>query len=102
MSKLSKEELIAKVNNIVTDVDSAIELIEDISDSMDEKTVDEAEVEALKSKNEELNWQLTDLKERYKNRFLGIPENPEETSGSGENENVPELETKEVVDIKEI
>jgi len=102
MAKLSKEELIAKVNNIVTDVDSAIELIEDIFDSMGEKTVDEAEVEALKEKNEELNYQLTDLKERYKNRFLGIPENPEEISGAGEAEDVPELETKDVIDIKEI
>lgn len=97
--KLSKEELIAKVNTNVTDTDLAIELIEDISDSMEEKTVDEAEVEALKAKNEELNYQLTDLKERYKNRFLGIPEEPGE---HGEPEKVPELETKEVVDIKEI
>lgn len=95
--KLSKEELIAKVNANVTDTDLAIELIEDISDSMEEKTVDEAEVEALKAKNEELNYQLTDLKERYKNRFLGIPEEE-----PGEPEKVPELETKEVVDIKEI
>ena len=97
--KLSKEELIAKVNAMVEDVDKSIELIEDISDSMDEKTVDQAEVEALKEKNEELNYQLTDLKERYKNRFLGIPEEPGEPE---EPENVPELETKDVIDIKEI
>lgn len=96
--KLSKEELIAKVNTIVTDTDSAIELIEDISDSMEEKTVDETEVDALKEKVDELNYQLTDLKERYKNRFLGIPEEP----GEPEPENVPELETKDVIDIKEI
>ena len=84
---------------MVEDVDKSIELIEDISDSMDEKTVDQAEVEALKEKNEELNYQLTDLKERYKNRFLGIPEEPGEPE---EPENVPELETKDVIDIKEI
>ena len=97
--KLSKEELINKINNKIEDVDLSIELIEDISDSMDEKTVDQAEVEALKEKNEELNYQLTDLKERYKNRFLGIPEEPGEPE---EPENVPELETKDVIDIKEI
>lgn len=100
--KLSKEELIAKVNGRIEDVDLAIELIEDITDSMEEVTIDEAEVNALKEKVDELNYQLGDLKERYKNRFLGIPDNPEEPGEAGEGENVPELETKEVVDIKEI
>lgn len=98
--KLSKEELIAKVNEKIENVDLAIELIEDITDSMEEVTVDEAEAKALKDKVEELNWQLTDLKERYKNRFLGIPE--EEPGEPEEGENVPELETKDVIDIKEI
>lgn len=96
--KLSKEELIAKVNEKIENVDLAIELIEDITDSMEEVTVDEAEAKALKDKVEELNYQLVDLKEKYKNRFLGIPEETEET----EETEVPELETKEVVDIKEI
>ena len=96
--KLSKEELIAKVNERIENVDLAIELIEDITDSMTEVSVDEAEAKALKDKVEELNYQLVDLKEKYKNRFLGIPEASEET----EETEVPELETKEVVDIKEI
>jgi hypothetical protein len=93
--KLSKEELIAKVNEKIENVDLAIELIEDITDSFEL-----ADTSELDNKISELTEELSNLKEKYKNRFLGIPENPEETSGAGEN--VPELETKDVVDIKEI
>lgn len=95
--KLSKEELMAKVNEKVENVDLAIELIEDITDSFEL-----ADTSELDNKISELTDELSNLKEKYKNRFLGIPENPEETSGAGEAEDVPELETKEVVDIKEI
>ena len=97
MAKLSKEELIAKVNEKIENVDLAIELIEDITDSFEL-----ADTSELDNKISELTEELSNLKEKYKNRFLGIPENPEETSGAGETEDVPELETKEVVDIKEI
>lgn len=92
--KLSKEELIAKVNEKVENVDLAIELIEDITDSFEL-----ADTSELDNKISELTEELSNLKEKYKNRFLGIPEEPGEPE---EGENVPELETKEVVDIKEI
>lgn len=95
--KLSKEELIAKVNEKVENVDLAIELIEDITDSFEL-----ADTSELDNKISELTDELSNLKEKYKNRFLGIPENPGELNGAGEAEDVPELETKEVVDIKEI
>jgi hypothetical protein len=95
--KLSKEELIAKVNEKIENVDLAIELIEDITDSFEL-----ADTSELDNKISELTEELSNLKEKYKNRFLGIPENPGETSGAGEGEKVPELETKDVVDIKEI
>lgn len=95
--KLSKEELMAKVNEKVENVDLAIELIEDITDSFEL-----ADTSELDNKISELTDELSNLKEKYKNRFLGIPENPEELNGAGEAEDVPELETKEVVDIKEI
>lgn len=94
--KYSKEDLIAKVNDKIEDVDLAIELIEDITDSMEEKTVDQAEVDALKTKVDELNWQLSDVKEKYKQRFLGV------TEEDPEKDPVPELEAKDVIDIKEI
>ena len=92
--KLSKEELIAKVNEKVENVDLAIELIEDITDSFEL-----ADTSELDTKITELTEELSNLKEKYKNRFLGIPEEPGEPE---EPENVPELKTKEVVDIKEI
>lgn len=92
MAKLSKEELIAKVNEKIENVDLAIELIEDITDSFEL-----ADTSELDGKITELTEELSNLKEKYKNRFLGIPEAPEETG-----DEVPELETKEVVDIKEI
>lgn len=92
--KLSKEELIAKVNEKIENVDLAIELIEDITDSFEL-----ADTSELDAKITELTEELLNLKEKYKNRFLGIPEEPGEPE---EDENVPELETKEVVDIKEI
>ena len=97
MAKLSKEELIAKVNEKIENVDLAIELIEDITDSFEL-----ADTSELDNKISELTEELSNLKEKYKNRFLGIPENPTEASGAGEGENVPELETKDVIDIKEI
>lgn len=94
MAKLSKEELIAKVNEKIENVDLAIELIEDITDSFEL-----ADTSELDNKISELTEELSNLKEKYKNRFLGIPEAPE-TEETGDE--VPELETKEVVDIKEI
>lgn len=95
--KLSKDELISKVNEKIENVDTAIELIEDITDSFE--AGEPVDTSALDAEIEDLKSQLGDLKERYKNRFLGIPEEPGEPE---EPENVPELETKEVVDIKEI
>ncbi len=97
--KLTKQELINKINNTVTDVDLAISLIEDVSDSMEETSVDVTEVEALKSKVDELTYQLDDMKERYKARFLTSEETEENETPTEENE---ETEEDEVVDIKEI
>ena len=75
--KLSKDELIAKINGYEIDDNVKIELMEDVTDSL-ENTVDTSETDELKAKYEE-------LKQKYKDRFL----KGEETE-------------KEVVDIKEI
>lgn len=90
--KLSKEELKAKISEKVTDPELSIELLEDVEDSFSEEgEVDNTELEELKEK-------YSNLQERYKARFLsGSEEDEEETK-----EDVPELEEKEVVDIKEI
>ena len=90
--KLSKEELKAKISEKVTDPELSIELLEDVEDSfVEEGTVDNTELEDLKEK-------YSNLQERYKARFLSGSEEDEEES----KEDVPELEEKEVVDIKEI
>lgn len=89
--KLSKDELKAKVNEIVTDNDTAIQLLEDIEDSMEVAEVDTTAIDELQAK-------FNDLQEKYKKRFL---EGKEEKTEEKEEEK-EELEEKEVIDIKEI
>ena len=86
--KLSKEELKQKVNDLVADNDIAIQLLEDIEDSMEVGEVDTTKIDELQAK-------LDDLQEKYKQRFLKGDEVKKEEVDE-------ELEEKEVIDIKEI
>lgn len=62
--KLSKEELISKINGLEIDDNVKIELMEDVTDSMEvAPEVDNTELEEIKTKYEE-------LKTKYKERFL--------------------------------
>lgn len=62
--KLSKEELISKINGLEIDDNVKIELMEDVTDSMEvAPEVDNSELEEIKTKYEE-------LKTKYKERFL--------------------------------
>ena len=88
--KLSKEELKQKVNELVTDNDIAIQLLEDIEDSMEVGEVDTTKIDELQAK-------LDDLQEKYKQRFLKGDDKKD-----AEEEVDEELEEKEVIDIKEI
>ena len=89
--KLSKEELKQKVNELVTDNDIAIQLLEDIEDSMEVGEVDTTKIDELQAK-------FDDLQEKYKQSFLsGEVKKVEEKKDDDE-----ELEEKEVIDIKEI
>lgn len=90
--KLSKEELKQKVNELVTDNDIAIQLLEDIEDSMEVGEVDTAKIDELQAK-------LDDLQEKYKQRFLKGDDKKEVEDKKEVDE---ELEEKEVIDIKEI
>ena len=64
MSKMSKEELISKINGLEIDDNVKIELMEDVTDSMEvTPEVDNSELEEIKTKYEE-------LKTKYKERFL--------------------------------
>lgn len=90
--KLSKEDLKAKVNEIVTDNDIAIQLLEDIEDSMEVGEVDTSKIDELQAK-------LDDLQEKYKQRFL---KGDDKKDVEDKKEVDEELEEKEVIDIKEI
>ena len=90
--KLSKEELKQKVNELVTDNDIAIQLLEDIEDSMEVGEVDTTKIDELQAK-------LDDLQEKYKQRFL---KGDDKKEADDKKEVDEELEEKEVIDIKEI
>lgn len=87
--KLSKDELKQKVNELVNDNDIAIQLLEDIEDSME---VDTAKIDELQAK-------FDDLQEKYKQRFL---KGDDKKDAEDKKEVDEELEEKEVIDIKEI
>lgn len=90
--KLSKEELKQKVNELVTDNEIAIQLLEDIEDSMEVGEVDTSKIDELQAK-------LDDLQEKYKQRFL---KGDDKKDAEDKKEVDEELEEKEVIDIKEI
>ena len=88
MAKLTKEELIAKINEKLSDnAELAVELMEDITDSWE---VDTSELDALKGKYDE-------LLQKYKDRFVSGEEIPAE-------EKAPEVvdEEEKVIDVQEI
>lgn len=89
--KLSKEELIEKINGLAIEDEIKISLLEDISDSMEIVEPDNSELEDIKAKYEE-------LKTKYKERFLKGSEETDED----EKEDSEELKEEEVIDIKEI
>ena len=90
--KLSKEELKQKVNELVTDNEIAIQLLEDIEDSMEVGEVDTTKIDELQAK-------LDDLQEKYKQRFL---KGDDKKDAEDKKEVDEELEEKEVIHIKEI
>lgn len=91
MAKLTKEELIAKINEKELPEEFKIELMEDITDSFgeSEEMVTKEEFESITNKYEE-------LLAKYKERFL---DSKEEVKKEDEDK---EYEEKEVIDVKEI
>lgn len=92
--KLSKDELIQKINDKVMDEDVKIELMEDITDSFEVTSEEPKEDERVA----ELEEKYKNLQEKYKERFLKGSEEVTET----EEEEETEEKQEEVVDIKEI
>lgn len=93
--KLSKQELKQRISDSITDNEElVISLLEDIEDSMvetNENVIDETKTKEL----EDLKWKYEDLRAKYKERFLKGNE-------SENTEDNPEMEEKEVIDVKEI
>lgn len=92
--KLSKKDLLKKINEKVTDVDLATELIEDVEDSFEgaDTTELEQQIEDLQTKNAE-------LKQKYKDRFLkgndgDIDPNKKKPTNEDEDEDEPEQPKK--------
>ena len=92
--KLSKDDLIKKINDKVMDEDVKIELMEDITDSFEEGSTNEEDTQRIT----ELEEKYKTLQEKYKERFLQGEEKKEDE----EEKDDDELEEKEVIDIKEI
>lgn len=93
MAKLSKDELVQKINEKVMDEDVKIELMEDVTDSIDVTETNEEDSQRI----EELETKLKDLQTKYKERFLKGDDKEDKKEEKSE-----EPEEKEVVDIKEI
>ena len=94
MAKMSKDELISKINGLEIDDNVKIELMEDVTDSM------EVAPEVDNTELEEIKWKYEDLKSKYKERFLKGDETKEEEKEDKKDDE--ELEEKEIIDIKEI
>nr|DAO55858.1 MAG TPA: hypothetical protein [Bacteriophage sp.] len=93
--KLSKDELIAKINEKVMDEDVKIELMEDITDSVEtEGSTNEED----KQRIEELETKYKDLQEKYKERFL----NSNTKEDKEDKEEMIDNEEEKTIDIKEI
>lgn len=92
--KLSKEELLKKINEKVMDEDVKIELLEDITDSFEVSEGEPKEDERVK----ELEEKYASLMEKYKERFL----KGEEKDDEEEKEDEEEVKEEEVIDVKEI
>ena len=89
MAKMSKDELVSKINGLEIDDNVKIELMEDVTDSFEVTETDNTELDEVKTKYEE-------LKTKYKERFLKGDDKKDEE------EKEDEMEEKEVVDVKEI
>lgn len=75
MGRLSKEELIKKVNEMFGEnaSDEQISLLEDISDSMGDSNNDE--LETTKQALTKAQTDLKEFKQKYRERFLGGVDN---------------------------
>lgn len=92
MAKISKDELISKINEKVTDEDVKIELMEDVTDSFDREN------SSLQEEVDRLNEEVASLKEKYKERFLKSDDVDVKKDEIKEDDD----DEEKVIDVKEI
>ena len=90
--KMSKEELIKKINESEISDEMKISLMEDITDSFED--VQETDLSGYVEKEK-----YDELLEKYKARFLSGEEKEDDKK---EDEETEELKEEEVIDVKEI
>lgn len=103
MAKLSREELILKIDSLPLSDDDKISLMEDITDSMRTDATDE--LNQVKADLEKALMDVEDLKAKYKARFLsGEVQIVEEPVAEAEEvvEEITEEAEPEVIDVEEI
>ena len=100
MAKLTKEELIQKIDSLSLSDDEKISLMEDISDSME--VADNSELDSVKAELEKALSDVEDLKAKYKARFLSGEVKIEETPAEEVVEEPSAEEEPEVIDVKDI
>ncbi len=94
MARLSKEELINKINDLPIEDEMKISLMEDVTDSVDGEVIT-AEEKVKIDGYDDIKFKYEELVKKYKDRFV-----------SSETETIIEepktVEEKEFIDIKEI
>ena len=101
MSKLSSDEIIKKYTEekkVFPDDDSAIEFMEDISDSLVKDDSKDEEIKQLQEENSRLQEKVDEVTTKYKERFLSS----DEIQKKIETEEKREPEIRNFIDIKEI
>ena len=101
MSKLSSDEIIKKYTEekkVFPDDDSAIEFMEDISDSLIKDDSKDEEIKQLQEANSRLQEKVDEVTTKYKERFLSS----DEIQKKIETEEKREPEIRNFIDIKEI
>lgn len=97
MAKLSKEDLIKKVNEMFGEdaTDEQISLLEDISDSMETSNNDE--LESTKKALTKAQTDLKEFKQKYRERFLGgVDNNPSPQDIKNDDKEDEETEDKKL------
>lgn len=96
---MDRQTFLSKIESLenVTD-DTKIELMENVTDLKDVEKVPDKEYDSMKKELESAKNELSTLKEKYKERFLS----GENVSEPNFENDIEEVEEKNVIDIKEI